>query len=266
MSFEKIIETYGPLALRCIIIIVVGLIVIKVLLKFIRKALGRGKIDVTAHKFILSISKIILFAILVIVLLDTIGVKMSSIIAVVGVAGLAISLAVQDSLTNVAGGFILLATRPFEVNDYIQIGGVEGTVIHINIVTTKLTTFDNKAIYIPNGQISKDKIINFTREPNRRLDLEVSIGYQDDFSQAQQIILDIIEKNDKALSDPKPLVRMCAHGESSIQIAVKVWVKSENYWNLKYDLLEEIKSQFDQNGIHIPYRQLDVILHQSESD
>lgn len=255
---ENFLDKYGSTLLTCAVLFVVGTILIRILMTIIVKALKRSKIDVTVHKFLISISKIILYVLLIVIILDTWGVKMSSIIAVFSVCGLAISLAVQDSLANVAGGMIILFSKPFELGDYVKIDSVEGTVIHINILHTKLTTFDNKAIYIPNGQVSGDKIINYTREANRRLDLTFSISYENDFREAKRIISEIIEAHPMALKDPAPLVRVCEFADSSINIAVKVWTKSSDYWPLNFDLLEQVKLKFDENGITIPYNQMEV--------
>lgn len=256
-------ENKGPDLLTAAVILIVGLIIIKFLIGALKKGLKRSKLDPICHKFIISLSKIFLDIIVIIMVCTKLGVPMSSLVTILGAAGLAISLAIQDSLSNLAGGFILLFTKPFQVGDFIQIADVSGTVKHINILQTKLDTVDNKAIYIPNGQVSAAKIINYSREEKRRLDLTFSIGYQDDFLKAQKIILDIINENNKALTDPEPLVRMCEHGANSINIAVKVWVKSDDYWDLNYDLLENVKLAFDQNGINIPYNQLDVYIKQN---
>lgn len=259
-AFKKFLVQYGSALLTCAIILVIGLILIKVLMAIIVKALKKSKVDVTLHKFLISSIKISLYALLAVVILDTWGIKMSSIIAVFSVCGLALSLAVKDSLANVAGGIIVLFSKPFEVGDYIKIDSVEGTVIHINILHTKLNTFDNKAIYIPNGQVSDEKIINYTREESRRLDLVFSISYHNDFEQAKKLISRIIDAHPLALKDPAPLVRVCEFASSSVNIAVKVWVKSSDYWSLNYDLLEQVKHKFDEEGISIPFAQMEVTM------
>ena len=185
---------------------------------------------------------------------------MTSIIAIIGAAGLAVGLALQSSLSNLAGGFIILFSKPFQVGDYVEYGGVSGTVSAISILYTRLLTIDNKAIYIPNGQISNSTLVNYTEEPKRRLDLVFSISYDDDFKKAKKILAEIISSKPTALNEPDPpAIRVTEHAASSINIIVKIWVKSEDYWNLYYDLHEEVKTRFDEEGISIPYNQLDVI-------
>ncbi len=246
------------------IILIVGLILIKFLHGALKKVLKKSRLDPICHKFVLSFLKITLYILLIIIVLSQLGIPMTSLVTILGAAGLAIGLALQDSLSNLAGGFILLFSKPFQVGDYIEIAEVAGTVKHINILQTKLDTFDNKAIYIPNGQVSSAKIINYSREKNRRLDLIFSIGRNDDFVKAKKLIFDIVEKNEFSLNDPAPIIRVCAHTANSIDIAVKVWVLTENYWNLNYDLLEDIKIAFDHNHINIPFNQMDVYIKEKK--
>ncbi len=257
----SLLETYLPKLITAAIILAVGLLLIKILLKLLSKALKKSKIDVTMHKFIHTSCKIILLILLVIIILSTIGVEMTSIVALFSVLGLAVSLAVKDSLANAAGGIILLFSKPFELGDYVMVDGVEGSVAHINVLHTKINTVDNKAIYIPNGLISDGQIINYSREDKRRLDLDVPISYSDDFKLAEQLISKLLEEHPLALNEEKePIVRVGAFADSAVTIVVRVWVKNSDYWTLKYDLLEGIKEQFDQNGISIPFNQLDVHL------
>lgn len=266
-SLQKFIDAYGMRILNCAIILVIGYLFMKLLLKLIRKSLKKTtKIDVTAHRFIYSTIHILLWVLLGIIVLDTFGIPMTSLIAVFSITGLAVSLAVKDSLSHVAGGIILLFSKPFTVGDYVQIDNQEGTVSYINILYTKLNTVDNKAIYIPNGLISADKIVNFTHEDKRRLDFIVPISYQDDFRAAEKIISDIIAQHPMAEPNPEPLVRLSEFADSSINLSIKIWVKSECYWHLKYDLLESIKEEFDKTGIEIPYNQLDVHIQTDHSN
>lgn len=261
-KFQEFLDLNGGKLIATAIILAIGIILIKIIMKLMAKLLQKSHIDVTVHKFLLSTIRIVLWILVALTVLQLFNVPMTSIVAALSVCGLAISLAVQDSLSNIASGLIILFSKPFEVNDYIQLGDVEGKVMHINIIHTKLNTFDNKAIYIPNGQVSSEKVINYTREENRRLDLVFSISYQDDFRVAKQLIAEIVEAHPKALKEPAPLIRVCEHAASSINIAAKVWVKSEDYWDLNFDLLEEVKLAFDEHGINIPFNQLDVYLKQ----
>ncbi len=213
------------------------------------------------HGFILSMLKVSMYVLLCVVLLQTCGVQMSSIIAVIGVAGLAISLAIQDTLANVASGFILLASKPFEKGNYVDLNGTEGEVEYITIMHTKLNTIDNKAIFVPNKLVVSEQITNFSKEDKRRLEIIFSIGYDDDYTAAREIVLTAITESEHTLYEPaEPLVRMCEHGNSSINILTRVWVASENYFELKFYLLERVKSDFDKNKINIPYNHMNVIL------
>lgn len=257
-KFFAFLEAHGGKILLSIAILVVGLILVKLLRTVIKKILQRSRLDPICHKFILSLLTVTLYVIVVITALATLEVNMTSIVTMLGVAGLAVGLAVQDSLANLAGGFILLFTKPFKVGDFIEITGITGTVKHINILQTKLYTIDNKAIFIPNGQLSAAKIINYSAEKTRRLDLTISAGYGDDFYKVKQILSEVVENNELALTDPPPIIRMSEHSDHCINYAVKVWVSTENYWELNYDLLEQVKAQFDKNGISIPFPQIDI--------
>jgi len=172
------------------------------------------------------------------------------------VLGLAVSLAIQDSLSNLAGGISVLFTKPFSIGDYVDIGSSEGTVQDIRLNYTVIKTVDNKVVHVPNGDVAKAQITNFTSEPTRRLDLDFSIGYNDDFALAQRLISGIIAQHPQALADPEPIVRMVGHGESAVVIGCRVWCATPDYWNLKFDLLEQVKEQFDRNGISIPFNRL----------
>jgi len=212
----------------------------------------------TAHGFLKSFIKSILYTIVVIIALTIIGVPMTSIVAVVGAAGLALSLALQQCLSNVAGGFIILFAKPFKAGDTIEINGVSGVVENISILYTQIATFDNKLSYIPNGIISNETIVNRTAKNTRRLDMEFSIGYNSDFRLTQSLIEEIIRKNKLAIQNPAPIVRMSSHGQSSINIDVKVWTKTDNYAELRYDLTEQVKEVFDENNISVIYNLLNV--------
>ncbi|MEG0456716.1 MAG: mechanosensitive ion channel, partial [Oscillospiraceae bacterium] len=262
---ETFIANYGGKILLAIIILIIGFLLIKGVLKLVKKSLKKSKLSITVHKFFLSSIKIFLWVILILTILQIFNVPTTSLIALLSVFGLAISLAVQGSLSNVAGGIIILFSRPFEVGDYVKVGDVEGVVKSINILHTTLDTVDNKAIYITNGEVSNGKIINFSGEENRRLDIIFSISYLNDFEKAKELIKQYIENHPLALKDPQPLVRVCEYASSSINIVSRVWVKTENYWDLNFDMLENIKKLFDENQIIIPHDQLDVVLHDNKN-
>ena len=240
------------------IIILVGYGVTKLITKLIDRAMKRSKIEVGAKNFLLSVIRIGLYTVVLVMALSVLKVPISSIITILGAAGLAVSLALQTCLSNLAGGFIILFSKPFVTGDIIEIDGTVGTVRAISILYTKLDTFDGKTAFIPNGKVSDAKLINYTESPLRRIDLKFSVSYADDFKKAQSLICEVINNEPQIQSIPCPVVRMGAHGESSIDIDVLVWVKNSDYISTRYDLLENVKEAFDKNGIEIPYGQLDV--------
>ena len=183
---------------------------------------------------------------------------MSSIITIFGAAGLAVSLALQNCLSNLAGGFIILFSKPFVAGDILEIDGSVGKVDTISILYTKIITFDNKTVFIPNGKVSEGKIINYTESPTRRIDLKFDISYAADYQKARELILTAAADNKLILKSPEPLVRMSAHSDHSVAIDVLVWVNNDDYFNVRYSMIESVKSSFDENGIEIPFSQLDV--------
>lgn len=248
-----------PKLLTAVLLLVVGIVLVKLVRKGARRLLARSKLDPTLHNFIVSILSVSLYILLGVVVLNVlIPTAVTSLVAVVGMFGLAVSLAVKDSLANLAGGFSVLFTKPFAMGDYVKIGGNEGTICEIRLNYTVMKTFDNKVVHIPNGDVAKAQIANFTCESTRRLDLVFSVGYHDDFERAQAIVRELLAENPMALSEPAPIVRMVEHGASALKLGCKVWCATDDYWSLNYDLLEEVKRRFDAAGIGIPYNQLDV--------
>ena len=191
-------------------------------------------------------------------LIGFVGIDTSGLAALVVSLGACVGLALNGALSNLAGGILIIVTRPFRVDDYIEAQGYSGTVEDIHITTTKLRTPDNKMVYIPNGPLSSGTIVNYSIKDTRRVDFTFSIGYGDDFEKAKRIVKDICTSHELVLEDPAPFVRMSSHGESSINITARVWVKSEDYWTVNFDVLEAVKTAFDKEGIEIPYNQLDV--------
>ncbi|MGN0632819.1 MAG: mechanosensitive ion channel family protein [Oscillospiraceae bacterium] len=250
---------YAPNLLFALVIFIAGYLVIRFILFLVKKFLKKSHIDATAGSFLVSLLRAILYVILGVMILSQLQVPMSSIVAALGTAGLAIGLALRDSLTNVAGGFILMFNRPFKAGDFIEINGKEGVVKHITILYTKLLTIDNKAILIPNGTVASATITNFTQEELRRLELVFDISYSSNYRAAEALILEKVNSNPLTLQAPdKPFITLSEHSESSVKILLRVWVRSENYWDLRFALLSDIKDAFDQNGIKIPFNQLDV--------
>lgn len=257
---------YLPTLLIAIVVYIIGCIINKIIMRILSKGLERSRIDKTVHGFLKSLVKVALLCIILIIVLSLLGIPMTSIIAVVGSAGIAIGLALQNSLSNIAGGVIVLMGKNFRVGDYISINGTEGTVREITIFSTNIISIDNKSIYIPNGTVSNATIINYTMEKTRRIDHVMSISYSNDTKKAISVIFDVIKDNTKILANPEPFVRITAFSASSIDIVVRVWVNSSDYWDVYFDLLEDIKDAFDKNGIVIPYNQLDVHIIGNENN
>lgn len=262
---DKVVD-FLPTLIYALIVLIVGYIIVKILMKLITRGLKKSRLDITLHGFIRSILHVTLLTLLLITVAGTLGIPVTTFVTILGAAGLAVSLALQDSLKNLAGGMLILFSRPFTIGDYVEVEaqGVSGTVCEIGLIYTRLNTPDNKRIFVPNGQISNAKIINYSAEDHRRLDLVFSIGYNSDLEKAKEILHRVVENNPLALPEPEPIIRVCAHSASSIDIACRVWVDSDKYWDLNFDLYEAVKKEFDQNGIEIPFNQID--LHVKPSD
>lgn len=255
-----------PSLIIALIILIIGIIISKIIAKITGKALSRSNVDNAAKHFLESLIKIILYVIVIVITLSFLNVPMSSIITILGAAGLAVSLALQNCLSNLCGGFIILSSKPFSSGDIIEIDGSVGTVKTIGILYTKIQTFDSKTVYIPNGKVSGAKIINYTETANRRIDLNFSISYSTDYDKARAAILEVIAADKLILKTPAPIVRMASHNDSAIVIDVLVWVRNIDYFTARYNMLEGVKSAFDANGIVIPFKQVDIHLNEQASD
>lgn len=250
----------APQILMAIVVFAAGMVVVYFLNRLTKKALARSRIDQAIVRFIEPVVKIGLYIIVGIIALSVAGFPTTSLVAAFGAVGLAVSLAVKDSLANMASGLLLLASKPFKIGDVVEADGVTGTVKEISILYTQINTFDNRVVYIPNGQIADEQIINISREGERRLDLTFGISYKDDVERAKALIKSAVDAHKDALKTPEPIIRLCELGDSAVKISCYVWVESSNLINLKFDLLEQVKQLFDENGISIPYPQLDVHL------
>lgn len=252
------IKNAVPSLIMAVVILVVGMLIVRLASSFAKKTLKKSNIDGAARSFLVSLIRIILYMVVIIMVLSVLNVPMSSIITIFGAAGLAVSLALQNCLSNLCGGFIILFSKPFVAGDTIELDGSVGKVKSISILYTKISTFDGKTIFIPNGKVSDAKIINYTESPERRIDLTFDIGYNSDFRKARELILKIINEDSLFLKTPEPVVRMTSHNESSVSIDVKVFVKNDDYNTARYNIIEAVKESFDENGIEIPYNQLDI--------
>lgn len=236
------------------------MVVMKVVLRFTDRAFGRLEVEKGLHTFLHAALRVLLWLITVCIVLDYIGVPMTSLVALLGVLGLAVSLAIQGTLSNLAGGIQVLVSKPFKAGDYVEAGGVGGTVKEVGLVYTKLATVDNKVISVPNGQISGEKIINYSTAECRRVDLKFETSYDDPAGEVISCIREVIRAHPKAHAQPEPFVRASAYLASGIEYTVRVWCATADYWDLYFDLLEQVKAAFDARGIQIPYNHLNVHL------
>ena len=224
----------------------------------IERAGERRKLDKTIARTLAYLFKLSIKLLIVVCLVGFIGIDTSGVAALLVSVGAGIGLALNGALSNLAGGIIIIITRPFRVDDFIEAQGYSGTVEDVHITTTKIRTPDNKVVYIPNGPLSADTIVNYSVKNTRRVDFTFAVGYSADFDMAKQIVMEVFASHALVLKDPEPMARISEHGESSISITARAWVKSEDYWTVKFDIMEEVKRAFDREGIEIPYNQLDV--------
>ncbi len=249
-----------PNIVMAIIILFFGLWLIKLINGLIRKFFLRREYDPALESFLQSFISIALKVLLFVLVVTQLGVKSSSLVAMIGAAGLAIGLALQGSLANFAGGVLILLFKPFKVGDFISAQGVDGTVKEITIFTTKLKTFGNQVAIIPNGQLSNNNIINYNEEPLRRDKIDVGIGYGSNIKKAKDILLEICTQNEKILTEPLPEVYVGELGDSSVNLTLRFWAKNEDFWAAHFYVIEELKQRFDDSEIEIPFPQR--VIHQ----
>lgn len=241
-----------------LIVWIIGKKILKALLKVLGKALDRSRLDEGVTKFMLSLSRFAGNVVLVIMIIDILGFDTTSFIAVLGSAGIALGMSLQGSLANVAGGILILLFKPFAVGDYIVAGGYEGNVTTIDLLYTKLITIDNKMVTIPNGTLSNSSIVNVASQPQRRLDIQIGIGYSSDLKLAKRLLLDAMNKQAGVLTDKDIMVVVKSLDDSCVTLETRCWVMTSDYWNVRFALLECYKETFDDNGIEIPFNQMDV--------
>ncbi|MGG7177732.1 mechanosensitive ion channel family protein [Clostridium paraputrificum] len=265
MSLEVFIEkliswatTNGIRLAIGVVVLFIGWKVIKKIVKRLSNILNKRGFDSTLHSFLEAFVDMSLKIILIICVLNYVGIGTSSLAALVASAGLAVGLALQGSLSNFAGGVIILMMRPFQVGDFIEAAGYSGTVERIKIFYTHLATPDNKEIMIPNGTLANGSLINYSAKDTRRVDLTFGVGYDADILHVKRTLSEIVESCEFALKDPAPFISLSEHGASSVNFVVRVWSKTENYWNVYFYLLEQAKLRFDEEKISIPYPQMDI--------
>jgi small conductance mechanosensitive channel len=264
INLSQILSTYivpwGINLILSLAIFVIGRWVARLLMKLVKKLLTKTRMDEILINFIVSISNSILLLFIIIAALDQLGVDTTSLIALLGAAGLAVGLALQNSLQNFAAGVMLIIFRPFKNGDFIEAGGTSGVVESISIFSTIMRTGDNREVVVPNGSIYNGTITNFSARETRRIDMVFGIGYDDDIKKAKEILRDILASDERVLKEPEPLVAVAELADSSVNFNVRPWVSSGDYWTVRFDLTERIKLAFDEQGISIPYPQMDVHL------
>lgn len=269
MDFEVLLNEYAmPWTIKLVMalaIFIIGRWVVKIIVSIVKKLLNRSKMDEMLINFVASIVNAILLLFVIIAALDQLGVDTTSLVALIGAAGLAIGLALQGSMQNFAAGVMILVFKPFKSGDFIEAGGVVGVVESVNIFSCTLRTGDNKEVIVPNGSIYSGAITNYSARDTRRVDMVFGIGYDDDIRQAKEILQKLVEDDDRILKDPAPVIALSELGDSSVNFVVRPWVNSGDYWAVMWDMNEKVKIAFDDAGISIPYPQMDVHLHKQEA-
>lgn len=258
---SKLIMAYAPKFLLAVITLIVGFIVIKGLSKGLVKLMQRRGIDESLQPFLRTMFSILLKILLIISVMSMVGVAMTSFIAILAAAGLAVGMALSGTLQNFAGGVMILVFKPFKVGDYIEAQGHAGTVSEIQIFNTILKSVDNRKIILPNAPLSSNAMVNYSSEPERRVDFTFGIGYQDDIDKAKQIISQLINADSRILNEPEPFIAVAELADSSVNLVVRTWVKSPDYWGVFFDMNEKLKKEFDKQGVSIPFPQTDVHVH-----
>ncbi|MFO8067645.1 MAG: mechanosensitive ion channel [Bacteroidales bacterium] len=249
---------YGPKFIGAVIVLVLGFWFSNILARFIVRIMKRRNVDLSLVSFIKSFVKIVLKILVIISVMSMVGIAMTSFIAILAAAGLAIGLALQGSLANFAGGILILMFKPFKVGDFIESRDLMGTVKEIQIFYTVLFTIDNRKIIIPNGILANESLTNFTSQEQRRLEWTFGVAYGTDYDKVEKIILDIIRDDERILKEPEPFIGLTEMADSSINIVTRAWSKLEDFWAIHFDVNKKIYKAFNENGIEIPFPQVDV--------
>lgn len=248
----------GKSIIIAVLIYIAGKALIMLINRMMEKMLCRRQVDPTIQTFLKSLVNILLMALLIISVVSALGVNTTSFAALLASAGVAVGMALSGNLQNLAGGIVVLLFRPFKVGDYIEAQGVGGTVQEIQIFHTILNTPDNKKIYLPNGSLSSGNITNYSKEPTRRVDFTISIDYGESIDKVREVLKEIITNDQRVLTTPEPVIALNALADSSVNIALRVWVKSEDYWVVYWETNEKIYNEFNRRGINFPFPQLTV--------
>ncbi|EIM65404.1 mechanosensitive ion channel family protein [Desulfobacter postgatei] len=273
INIEKYIETltywvttYSVKIIAALLILVIGKWLARRITNLITKLMEKNKIDITLVRFFDSILYYTFMVMIVIAAAGQLGINTTSFLTIVGAAGLAIGLALKDSLGNFASGVMLVLFRPYKVNDFVDIGGVAGNVVSISLFTTELSTGDNQKVIVPNASITSNVITNVTANPTRRVDLVIGIGYDDDIKKAKEVIQGVLAEEKRILPTPAPLIAVSELADSSVNFVVRPWVKTGDYWGVYFALHENIKLALDANGISIPFPQHDVHMYRESKE
>lgn len=253
-----LIKLYGPKLAMAILTLIVGLIVIRIIVNAIGKLMKARNVDESLQPFLRSIAAMLLKVMLFISVIGMVGVEMTSFIAILGAAGLAVGMALSGTLQNFAGGVMLLIFKPFKVGDFVETQGYSGVVKEILIFNTILTTGDNKTIILANAAVSNGSIVNYSTLPTRRVDMTFGIGYNDDIDKARATMQRLIDADSRILKDPAPMIVVGELADSSVNFTVRTWVNSADYWGVFFDMHEQVKKTFDQENISIPYPQVEM--------
>ena len=260
-QLTELLSSFGISFFIALCILIIGRQAIKIIIKIISSALERSNTEDTVRIFVTNLLNTLLMIVVFIAAINQLGIQTTSIIAVLGAAGLAIGLALQGSLSNFAAGILIVIYRPYKVGDYIQADNHLGTVDDIQIFSTVLRTPDNKIVVVPNGSIMNGSIVNFSHQKERRIDIVIGCSYDDDIDKVKEVLADVLSKDERILKEPKPRIALSELADSSVNFIVRPWVKNAEYLDVLYSLLEEIKKRFDQEGISLPYPQSDVHIH-----
>lgn len=253
-----VLTAFAAKIVKAIVFIVIGKIVLSAAQKWLGKALDKAKLDPMLHKFVLNILKVVVWVEIILAVMDVFGFDASSLLTIFAAAGAAVALALQGSLSNFAGGILITVTRPFSKGDYIVCAGNEGAVDHIDLLSTTLITPDNRVVIVPNGTLINNSITNATKKDTRRVDMEIGIAYDTDVEYAKKVLIDFISSDARVLKDPAVFVEVMNYGDSAVELVIRAWCSTADYWGVKFDIQTAMKGVLTQAGIQIPYPQVDV--------
>ena len=263
-AFTSFLADGGVKILKAVLIFIIGYLIIKLIMKICKSLFAKSKLEKITQSFLLSIMKFALNLILIITILQSLNIATTGLIALISAAGLAISLSLQNSLSNLANGIVIITTKPFKEGDYVNINGVEGTVRNIKMLTTAIVTTDNKLVVLPNSDIVTNDVINYNAFKTRKVIFNFDVDYASDLKQVKDIILNVMKSDGKVHLDPEPFVALKEMKESSLGVTANCWVDAEDYWSVYYYVMDNVFNEFKRNNISVPYNQMEVRLRTDE--